>query len=855
MSTRGRRPDGDFDEEIRAHLAHEQDELVAAGADPADAAAAARRQFGSVAAAQERYYESQRWMWLDGARQDVRDAVRNLVNYPVASAVGILSIAAGIGVVAATLTIRNVIFRNPPPAYADPARLSEVRVGRGSQPIYPIGSNPPGGLAAAWIAALGPSTVAAARPPQGVRDVRIDDRTEPTMVRAVTPELFDVLGVRAIAGRTFAPQQRAGDAPPAVLSYRLWESWFDRRADAVGRTIWIDNRPHTIVGVLPRRFWISGWQPSVWTVLDAATLASENGVEVVVRRPAGMTAAALQKVLQPVMDTYAAQQPADRRQLRMLVAGVEGTPMGKQMSIALPWVLGIASLLTLLIACANVAILMIARWTSREHEIAIRASLGASRGRLMRALLTESLVVAAVGGTLSIAAGYALLRILLVRAGGEPEFIDATIHPAVFLQSGVLTIAAGLAVGLAPALIETRRLGGNPMRTAASTEPLRQRFRHALVVLEIAVTIALLVVASTFINSYRRVASADMGFDTRPMLSTRVENAAGVHVDEVLEAIRGVAGVAETAASTSVPFTAFGPRTRVSIEGADAESVNAERAHITGSFFSALDVPLRAGRAFTAADDARGRLAVINEALARKLFGVSTAQAAIGRRIRFDDNSYDVVGVAANFSNRSFFGEYEPRVFLPLARDPKAQTRATFVIRAKDDPASLVPVVRRAIRDRVPGTVVTSTYTFEAIKLVSREEILVGTAPLVPLILIGMLLTTAGVYGVLAFAIARRARELAVRIAVGATNRDLAALVGAHSARLFAIGMIVGVGFTFALTQIVRASGGGGSPFDADWTAFAIPTLIMAGIVAAATWVPSRRVRKIDPALLLRVDV
>jgi predicted permease len=845
--------DDDFAAEIRSHLEHEADDVVAAGATPNDAKFAAARNFGNVAAVREQFYEARRWRWVDRLRQDLRDATRSLTRSPIASTVAILSIAAGIGVTAATLTIRDVIFRNPPPAYRNPAALSEVRVGRGSQPIYPIGSYAPGGLAAAWIDALGPSMVAAARPPQGVRDVRIDDRTEPTMVRAVTAELFDVLGVHASAGRTFESASSAtGDAPPVLLSDRLWETWFDRRSAAIGRTIWIDNRPHTIVGVLPRRFWLSAWQPAVWTVLDRASLASQSGVEVLVRRPSGMTPAALQTVLQPVMAEYAAHQPADQRQLNLVVTPVEGTPLGKQMSVALPWVLGIASMLTLLIACANVAILMIARWTSREHEISIRASLGASRGRLVRTLLTESIVVAVSGGALSIAAGYALLKILMARAGGEPEFIDPTISPGVFLQSGALTLAAGVVVGLAPALLETRRLAGNPMRTNAMIEPLRQRWRHALVVLEIAVTIALLVVAATFINSFRRVATAEMGFDTRPMLSSRVENPAGVPVDAVLEALRGVGGVADVAASTTVPFTSSAPRTRVAIDGVDSDAVNAERAAITPSFFTALDVPVRAGRTFTARDTEKTRVAIVNEALARKLFGTSDSRTALDRRIRFDDTTYDIVGVTANFSNRSFFIEHDPRVFLPLPLEPKALTRVTLVVRAKNDPSPLVPAVRRAIRDGAPGTTVTSTYTFEAIKIVSGEEILLGTAPLLPLIVIGLLLTTAGIYGVLAFAITRRARELAVRVAIGATSRDLAGLVAAHSARLFVMGMGVGVGFTFALTRIVRASGGGGSPFDADWTAFAIPTAIVAIVVALATWVPSRRVRKIDPAVLLR---
>lgn len=846
MSTR-RRGARDFSEEIRAHIDIETDRLIAEGMDPAEARLAARRSFGSTAAAEERFYESHRWMWLDRGRQDLRDAVRSLARYPIATAVGILSIAAGMGVAASALTIRDIIFHRPPPAYADAEQLSEIRVARNAQPIFPIGSYAPGGLYGVWSAALGPATIAAAQPPQAARDVRMDDRTESIRVRAVTAELFDVLGVRPVVGRTFTDTPAAPDAAPAMLSFRLWQQWFDGHPDVVGRVIWIDRQPHTIVGVLPRGFWMSALQPSVWTVLNRSALDAEANLEVIARRPRGMTHDALRRALEPLMTTYASAQPADRRQLRMEVVRVEGTPMGKQMSIALPWVLGIASLLTLLIACANVAILMIVRWTAREHEIAIRASLGASRGRLVRTLLTESIVVATCGGVLGVGAAYGLLAVLV--RSGPPEFFNAAIRPAILAQSAAATLVAGLLIGIAPALLETRRLHGNPMRANALTEPLRQRWRHALVVLEISVTVALLVVASAFINGYRRTASADLGFMTRPMLSARVEHPGGVPLDAVLDIIRGVAGVADAAASTTVPFTTSGPRTRVALDSAGSNAVSAERAAITPSFFSTLDVPIRSGRAFTSRDAGSARVAIVNEALARRLFGRTDA---IGGRVWLDTTAYDVVGVAANFANQPFFRDYDPRIFVPLIPDPKTFTRAAFVIRARDDPAPLVPTVRRAIRGGAPGTIAASAVTFDTIRTISGQEILVGAAPLVPLILIGLLLTTAGIYGVLAFAIARRSRELAVRVAIGATNRDLVGLVAMHSLRLVLMGVTVGAGFTFALTRVVRAGGGGGSPFDASWTAFAIPVAIIVVIAALATWVPSRRVRKIDPAALLR---
>jgi hypothetical protein len=224
----------------------------------------------------------------------------------------------------------------------------------------------------------------------------------------------------------------------------------------------------------------------------------------------------------------------------------------------------------------------------------------------------------------------------------------------------------------------------------------------------------------------------------------------------------------------------------------------------------------------------------------------------VGRRVYVDKLAYDVIGVVTNFANQQFFRDYDARVFLPMATSP-APRAAAFVIRARDDPSPLLQIARRTIRDAAAGNVVVGGFTFETIKTIASQEVLVGTAPLAPLIAIGLLMTTAGIYGVLAFAIARRSRELAVRVAIGASGRDLVRLVSGHTARLVATGTLLGLGLTFALSRIVRSSGGAGSVFDPDWPAFAVPLVIIAVVGVLATWIPSRRVRKIDPARLLRV--
>jgi hypothetical protein len=235
MSTQ-KRPDTDFTREIRAHIDIETARLIDEGMDPAQARAAARRAFGNVTRAQERFYERSRLLWIDHLRQDVRCALRNLRCYPVAALVAVVSLAGGIGATTVTLMIRDVLFRKAPPLYADPSALSRVQIGTPDRPAMPIGSYVPAGLYASWRETLD-FPIAAAAVPRGVHEVRIGDRTESVQVRPVTPEFFELLGIHPEAGRLLGPATSAGGPAPALLSYRVWERVFDRRHDAIGQPI------------------------------------------------------------------------------------------------------------------------------------------------------------------------------------------------------------------------------------------------------------------------------------------------------------------------------------------------------------------------------------------------------------------------------------------------------------------------------------------------------------------------------------------------------------------------------------------------------------------------------------------
>jgi ABC-type antimicrobial peptide transport system permease subunit len=379
---------------------------------------------------------------------------------------------------------------------------------------------------------------------------------------------------------------------------------------------------------------------------------------------------------------------------------------------------------------------------------------------------------------------------------------------------------------------------------------VRQRSRHALVVFEISVTVALLVVATMGLDNYRRMIDPDLGFSIHPLVRANVQHPDGVAVRPVLDALRQIPGVASAAASTMAPFAGNGVATRVSADAAGSNAFNAQLGLISPEFFDTLGVTMRQGRAFTAQDTLQARTAIVNETLASRLVGGNP----IGAVVWSEATAYEIVGVVTDYANSSVNERTgQPRIFLPAPVTSSSDLqRVVFLVRAVSDPAPFVEAVRRTIPKAITGDAVVNANTLVQINRIGSQEMLVGYAPLVPLILIGMLLTAAGVYGVLAFAITRRSKEFAVRIAVGASAADLVQLVAAQSSRLIAIGLVLGLGLMWGLRQLVRSAGGAGSSFDPQWRAFAVPMLILVVIGMAATWLPVRRARRIDPAQLLR---
>jgi len=842
----GKRSDEDFAREVESHVQLEADRLVGEGLAPEAARSEAQKRFGNTALARERFYYSSRSLWFDQLKQDVRTALRGIRRYPIACAIAVISLGGGIGATTITLLLRNALFLAPPPLYQDPASLAYVR--------SPTPDNQhrlvPAGMFQTWLddPMLAESVGASAPPRQ--QDIRAGERVESRPVRAVTADLFTRLGVRPMIG-TPMDEWRSGGDPPAMLSAGTWFFMFNQREDIVGQSILIDGRAHTIIGVMPRRFWFAAMDGPVWTRMDVPSVPSEVLLDVVVRRPSSLSPAALVERLRSGADLYAAQLPADQRQVRVITSPMQGTPIGNSVGPFVVILLTGAVLLTLLIACTNVAVLMMAQWTSREHEIAIRASLGGARGRIVRSLLTESTLIAIAGGTLGIALTYAL-RGLAVRNVPTMALYDMTIDWTMIVQSGLVTIAAGLLTGVAPAFYETRRLHVNPLNAIRGSDRVRQRWRHALVVFEIAVTVALLVSTGAMLASYAKSLTDSPGFDTQPILSARVNDPDGLDPQLLLERVRALPGVASAEVATSVPFLAIGPPRRVSSDPATAVPLTARGGATGPQYFSTLNVRIRAGRPFSNADTAGSEpVAVVNDVLAGQLWPAAVREpgVAIGQQLFVEGRSHLVVGVVAGYSMTAIQPP-RPAVFTPFTQLQPPPARAEIMIRASGDAAAITDTVRREIVAMRGRATVSGVTTVEQIKTIIGQEILVGTFPLFPLIATGMLLTAAGIYGVLAFAVSRRATELAVRVAVGARGTDLLRLVAAHSLRMLGLGTAIGIALTYALTRVAQGRGG---VFDSPgWQAFVVPVALIFAIGTIATLLPMRRALKINPSNLLR---
>ena len=860
-----KRPASDFHAEIEAHLQLEIERLQEEGLNEEEARAAARCAFGNVTQAQERFYESGLWLWWDRLRQDVRFGLRMLAKSPGFTTVAVLTLALAIGANTAIFSVVDAVLLRPLP-FKDPARLVWATEHFAFGPSTVVSADFP-----AWkdrnhvfeeIAAFG-----------GTSGANLTGTGQPARVTVtnVTTGLFSMLGVQPVAGRAFlAEEGKQGREHVAVLSETLWRNSFGADPRIIGETIRLDGAGYLVVGVMPASL---RPQADVWTplALDAEIFSPHSPrwmmLAAIGRLKPGIAISKAQADLQLLAQEMDKEYPPQAAQFRAHET-VEVIPLHDML------VQNVRSLLlillgtvgfVLLIACANVANLLLSRSVVHGREIAVRAALGAGRLRLVRQLLTEGLLLAAIGGVLGSITGLWATKIL-----GDliPATLPASVRldPRIFGFSAAIITLASFLFGLIPALITSRadvnealKEGGLRLGASAGTH----RLRGVMSAGEIGLSLILLVGAGLLVRSFLRLTEVDLGFDPHSLLVATVERPLTAAFDSQqhsaffqasLERIRNLPGVKEAALTQRYPL---GPPHNATmmlrIQG--AENVRPPQpisvTEISPDYFHVMRIRLLKGRTFSASDVAGAQEVVtVNESLARMLFG---AHDAIGQHISFGGPSApwkEVVGVVANVREDALEKEPVPEIFVPYLQQPSFSM--AFVLRTESSPLILAGAVREAVQSIDKNQPLSGATTMDEVIAKSVAPRRFRMLLLGLFALLALLLAVIGVYGVMAYSSTQRTHEFGVRIALGADRQDILKLVVRQGFKLALLGVSIGVGGALLLTRVLSSLLYEVSAHD-PLTFSAVAALLML-VALAASYIPARRAMKVDPIVALRYE-
>ena len=869
-----RRTDDDFSREIEAHLAIETEHLIADGLTPEEAAHAAARKFGNRAAAQERFYESRRILWLDELRQDVRYACGTLRRSPGFASVAVLMLVLGIGANTAIFSVVNAVLLRPLP-YRDPGSLVLVETS-------PLSLSPPW-LTAAWRERAG--TLIDVAGFNGPRSATLIAGGEPTPVDSalVTWNFFSFLGVSPAAGRDFVESDGLpGAVPVAIITHELWMGQFGGTRDVVGRLVTVGGEPVTVIGVAPSgfRFPTGGALPvnalPVDTQPDVIRVAAPDaGLNVIGRlEPATTPEAARAELLAIFKQEATSHFPrlVDRLQLE---AGLLQDRLVGDVRQRLRLVMG-AVVFVLLVASANVANLLLARASTRQRELALRTALGARKGRLVRLLLTESVLLALIGAAGSIVFAYAtggIARMLL--AARVPHVDGITIDWQVLGFCVAVAGLTGVVCGLV-AIPGATRVDLATIFSASATPGVtgRSAVRRVLLSAEVAITFVLVIGAALLVQTFWNLSAKDRGFHADRVLTVRVAPGLPPGLDQkdpragekyfatfftnLTQQLARVPGIAGAAAVSSVPFAGLGASMgRLTVDGQSpvaADQASAAVAAVSPDYFRTMGIALSAGRDFDDRDRfGAEKVAIVNEAFRRRF---APAGNIIGSRIRADSNVITIVGVAGDVPESTLREAPEPVMFFALqqmAMHPFGWGALRMVLRTdRDDPLVMSATVRRAIwtvdRNIVIDEVATMDERMAATIRTERDSAL-----LFALFAVGALVMAAvGVYGVAAYTLAQRTREIGIRVALGADRREVSRLVMSQNLWPAAVGIAIGIAAAAMATRLLASLIYGVTPLDP--ATFVGTAILLIAVVVVATSVPLRRALRINPLVALRYE-
>jgi|SRR5579871_2286545 len=856
MFWRRKRSLDDFKEEIQAHLALEADHRREEG--EADAEASAKRAFGNIAMAEETFYEKGHWMFLDHLRRDLRHGLRLMRRRPGFTAVVVLTLALGIGANTAIFSLLDAVLLRPLP-YRDPGRLAMLWA---EDTLHNDQEEQVSLLNFAdWKSQSHTFEDMALFRPQ---TFLLGSDGSPDRMRSarVSANFFPLLGIEPFIGRVFTPEEESRAEQVVILSYGLWQRQYGGSPQAVGSELTMDGRKLRIIGVMPATFQFpfedtQVWEPlsahPYWAARDKSAARSDGAWYVLGRIRQEASLAQAQAEMNAIARRLHAQY-ADRYGLPDIsVVPLHTQTTGKSRN-ALLLLFG-SVFLILLIACTNVANLLLARGSAREREFAVRRALGASRVRVARQLLTESLVLAAAGGLLALPLASLGLKALVAFGPRDiPRMAEAQIDLQALLFAFTLSLLSAILSGFWPALqTGTAQTGARQWITVAS-----RSMRGFLIAGEFALALMLLTGAGLLIRSFLRLEAVDPGFRPDNLLSMRIDLHVGrtptqevAYFREAIERTRALPGVRSVAAIGRF-LKSYGPE-QVSIEGrVTAQNDEAAADLISGPYFETAGIPLKKGRFFT--DDDRlssPPVAIINEAMARSYW---PSEDPIGKRFNFSERKPNpwitVVGVVGNMHRQGLEKEVAPQIFRPHSQD--STNEMDLLVRTNSDPLAAAQAIRSKIQS-IDKTVAKFGVTTVASQMGEQTAERRFHTSLIGLFsLIALFLSTIGIYGLMHFFVVQRTHEIGVRMALGAQYGTVMALVLRQGLLLAATGGIAGLLGAIGLTRLLSGMLFGVGP--ADPVTFLLAPLVLLAAAALACWLPARRAARINPIVALRQD-
>jgi predicted permease len=801
---------------------------------------------------------------MDRLRQDLRQAWRAWTRQPGVAALALATLALGIGANTAIFTVVNGILLKPLD-YPQPGRIVAVMNewknglrGSVSAPDFHDWHDTAQSFSAMAYYAGGDTSVS------------VHGAAEYGAIVPVSPGFFAVFGIAPQAGRVLSnAEERPGGAAAAVISYEFWQRRLGGRDDAIGTAVTFRQQPYTIVGVMPRGFAFPAgtdvWFPAA--TAPETTSRSAHNYRVVARLAPGVTLEQAQAEMRAIAARLSAAYPQSNENKSAAVVPLRDQIAGP--ARATLYLLFGAVLLVLLIACANVANLLLARATARSSELAVRAALGANRRRLASQLITESLLLSLAAGAAGIvAARWAVPALLAFAPSGLPRLDAVTLDWRVMTFALVASVAATVIFGVAPALQASRAdLNATLRQSGRGMAPGGSRLRSALVVAEIALAVALVAGAALLVRSFLALGRADLGFNADRVLvaETSVPNRGGEDAPraarfygEVVPRIAGLAGVVSAAAVRGLPGTPFHSNGGYWLEGGPGPNETGVRSPqavftvVTPDYFRTMQIPLVDGRDFDGRDvDTAPMVAIVNRALARRAFGTENP---IGHRIQsgLDTLAFmTIVGVVGDARVYDPSRAPLPEIFMPYRQHPNFATSMTIVARTSGEPlaaAHAIAGVVRQVNPAVPARVSTLEETLSTAVATPRfRTILVGAFAA-----LALLLALAGVYGVMAYAVSRRTAEIGTRIALGASAGDIMRLVLGAGLRLAAGGTLAGVLLAWAMARLIRGLLFAVAPDDPLVLAGVPLLLVLVSLTACA--VPAWRASRVDPMRALRAE-